>query len=274
MISKKFGFIQGRMTAPPSKNVLQFFPQNNWKNEIRIARGYGFVFIEYIGERKFNKFNPVWSNSGLKKINSLTKKFKIKNYSFCDDFFINNDLAKYKYLDNYIDKIIEKLSILKIKIYVLALFEKSNLTKKNFKNYISIINVISLKFQKVGIKLALETNLESKYLIEIFKRIKNNNSYIVYDTGNRLKKSKQHLEILKLKKKIIHIHLKDKNFSNKNVIIGTGKVNFTLIFKALKKINYKGNFCFETNRGQNPIITMKANLKLIKEIASNVGYKI
>ena len=31
MISKKIGFMQGRMTMPPSKNIIQYFPQKNWK---------------------------------------------------------------------------------------------------------------------------------------------------------------------------------------------------------------------------------------------------
>ena len=91
MIAKKFGFIQGRITMPPSKKILQFFPQRNWKEEISCAKNYGFTFIEYIGERKFNKSNPIWSKQGLRQINSATKKFKVKNYSFCDDFFINNN---------------------------------------------------------------------------------------------------------------------------------------------------------------------------------------
>jgi sugar phosphate isomerase/epimerase len=205
----------------------------------------------------------------------LSKKFKIKNYSFCDDFFINNNLISYRYLDSYINKIIKKLSFLKIKIYVLALFEKSNLTKKNFKKYAYIINNISRRFKKARIKLALETNLNTNYLLKFFKAVDNKNSFLVYDTGNRLKKKhKQYLEILKLKKKIIHIHLKDKNFFGQNVIIGTGNVNFTSIFRSLKKINYKGNFVFESNRGGDPIVTMKNNLKFIKKVATNVGYKI
>ena len=167
MISKKFGFIQGRISSPPSKKVLQFFPQKNWKKEITSAKKHGFAFIEYIGERKFNKFNPIWNKQGVKQIISLSRKSKIKNYSFCDDFFINNNLIKYNYLDQYIDKIINQLVFLKIKIYVLALFEKSNLNKKNFRNYVEIVDNIAKKLKKAGIKLALETNLDVNYLMKI-----------------------------------------------------------------------------------------------------------
>jgi len=125
------------------------------------------------------------------------------------------------------------------------------------------------------IKLGLETNLDAKYFLKFIKSINNKNLFLVYDTGNRLKKNQvQHKEILKLKSKIAHVHLKDKNYKGQNVVIGQGKVNFDLIFKSLNKINYKGNFVFETNRGKNPIITMNNNFKFIKLIANKANFKI
>ena len=33
-----FGFIQGRMTTPPSKNILQYFPTKNWQKEFYYAK--------------------------------------------------------------------------------------------------------------------------------------------------------------------------------------------------------------------------------------------
>ena len=57
----EFGFIQGRMTSPPSKKILQYFPKKNWRKEFYYAKKYNFNFIEYFGERNFNKNNPVWN---------------------------------------------------------------------------------------------------------------------------------------------------------------------------------------------------------------------
>lgn len=97
---------------------------------------------------------------------------------------------------------------------------------------------------------------------------------MVYDTGNRAKKGiNQVKEIMNLKNKIIHIHLKDKDLKGNNVIIGNGNVNFKDIFLALKKINYKKNFTFETNRGNDPIKTMIKNIKFIKKVCRIVKYK-
>ena len=157
----------------------------------------------------------------------------------------------------------------------MALYEKSDLTRQNFEKYVYIINNISQRLQKARIKLGIETNLSTDYLLKFFKNIESRNSFLVYDTGNRLKKNHmQSLEILKLKKKIIHIHLKDKNFLGKNVIMGNGRVNFISIFKSLKKIAYNGNFVFETPRGEDVIITMRNNLKFIRRATEEANYKI
>jgi sugar phosphate isomerase/epimerase len=267
----EFGFIQGRMTTPPTKKILQYFPKKNWRKEFYHANKFKFNFIEYFGERKFNKNNPIWNKKNLIEINNLVKKNNLYNYSFCDDFFITNSLINYQEFQRYYSVITENLSAINIKIYVLALFEKSLLNKKNLKKFVQKLQEISDKLKSKKIKLALETNLEAQFLIKLIKLINRKNVFIVYDTGNRLKKNNlQYKEIKKLNKYICHFHLKDKNWNNENVILGTGNVNFELIFKAIKSNNYKGRYTFETNRGNNPIGTMCDNknyiLKLIKKI--------
>ena len=261
------GFIQGRLSYPPSKKILQYFPQKSWRKEFTLAKKLKFSFIEYFGERVFNNKNPIWHQKSLDEMSKLAKKNKLINYSFCDDFFINNNFASYKDFNNYYNKITENLSKINIKIYILALFEKSSLREKNLHKYIDRLIILSNILKKKNIKLALETNLHVNLIKKLIRLTKSKNIYIVYDTGNRLKKNNlQYKEIIKLKKYICHIHLKDKNWKKENVVIGNGSVNFTSIFKAVKKIKYKGKFTFETNRGDNPIITMKKNQEFIKNI--------
>ena len=67
------------------------------------------------------------------------------------------------------------------------------------------------------------------------------------------------------------MHIKDKNWKGENVILGNGSVNFIKIFKAFKKINYMGKYTFETNRGIDPLITMKKNQKFINNILDKLN---
>ena len=261
------GCIQGRLSTTPSKKILQYFPQKNWRREFTLANKLKLNYIEYFGERIFNKKNPIWNQNSLIQINRLAKKNNLYNYSFCDDYFINHNFINYKHFDNYYNEIINNLSILKIKIYVLALFEKSFIDKNNFDKFVNRLKILSDNLKKKNIKLALETNLEVKTILKLIKFTKSKNIFVVYDTGNRLKKNNlQYNEILQLNEKICHFHIKDKNWKGENVILDQGSVNFINIFKAIKKIKYKGKFTFETNRGKNPFITMKKNIEFIKNI--------
>jgi sugar phosphate isomerase/epimerase len=72
---------------------------------------------------------------------------------------------------------------------------------------------------------------------------------------------------------ILHVHLKDKNWNDENVILGTGFVNFTSILMALKLIKFKGKFVFETNRGNNPRETMIRNKKYILNKLNRINIK-
>jgi hypothetical protein len=273
-MNNRFGIIQGRLIKPPRNNLLQFFPPN-WIDEINIAKTFKFGFIEFFKDRYFNQVCPFFTNEGFKIVLDVLNLKNFKSYSFCDDFFIKKNILKYKFLKKYFEDISLNLSVIKTKLYVLPLYEKSNLDKKNFIKFSKKINFISSILNKKNIVLALETDLEVEFIDSLFKRIKSKNVYLVYDTGNRVKKGiNQFKEILDLKDKIIHIHIKDKNLLGNNVIIGRGIVNFKNIFFALKKINYKNNFTFETNRGLDPIKTMIQNIKFIKKASRLVKYKI
>ena len=273
-MNNRFGIIQGRLIKPPSKDILQYFPPN-WIDEINITKDLKFGFIEFFKERNINQFCPFFTRKGFEIVSDVLNLKKFQSYSFCDDFFIKKNFLKYKFLKNYFKNISSQLSIINIKLYILPLENKSSLNKNNYKLYLKKIDQISSILEKKNIFLALETTLETKFVNFLFNKSKSKNLYLVYDTGNRAKKGINQLEeIMNLKNKIIHIHLKDKDLRGNNVIIGNGIVNFKDIFLALKKINYKKNFTFETNRGNDPIQTMLKNIQFIKKICRFVNYKL
>ena len=112
--------------------------------------------------------------------------------------------------------------------------------------------------------LCLETILEGKDLLIVLNKLNSKNIKVVFDTGNRIAFGHKIFDdILILKDKIEHIHIKDKNMEDQNVILGTGKVNFLEVFRALKKINFTKSFTFETRRGLDPINTCKFNINFI-----------
>jgi sugar phosphate isomerase/epimerase len=94
-----------------------------------------------------------------------------------------------------------------------------------------------------------------------------NNIKITFDTGNFYIKNKNVIKSLKNYYPFInHIHLKDRNASGKNVVFGSGKINFASLFLFLKKKRYTKFFTFETNRGHFAQETAVNNLKIVKNL--------
>ncbi len=262
-----FGIIQGRLTKSP-KGILQYFPKNKWKNEFKNAKKLGFNSIEIFADRTFNPLNPIWNDKGLDQILNQKKINKISTSSFCDDFIINNKLKNikdFKKLNTHFKKIFKILKILKCKIFILPFLDKSELNSFNYMNEINLFRDIAIELNKIKITLCVETLLSANNLKKLINKVSLNNFKCVYDTGNRVNLEKNYKnDIALLKNDIAHVHLKDKDDNDQNVILGSGNVNFYDVFYNLKKINYKGDYIFETNRGVNALETAKFNLTFSK----------
>jgi len=242
------GIVQGRLSFSGKK--LQCFPKRPL-NEFKLASKIGYDFIEFFGERIKNNNNPIWTDDGIKKYIKASKKYNQKIYSFCDDYIINHSLSSKKTLNEILNTI-KQLSKLKIKKYILPLYGKSFINKKNQKKIIENLSFISKICKTKKIELLIESNMSPKKFFSLKKKIKSNNCYFLFDTGNRvLLKKNSVLDIHKFKNEMKHVHLKDKNYKNKNVVFGKGEVKFKSIFEELKKINYKGSFTIESQRGKN-----------------------
>lgn len=255
------GIVQGRLSKSPP-NTLQSYPKKP-ESEFKIASEIGYDYIEFFSERIFNKDNLIWTRDGRKKYLKNTKINKMKLYSFCDDFIISNSILKKK-TQNYLIKLINILSKLKINKLILPLYGKSLVIKKNIKEISKVLKKLYLEAKKNKIDLLIESNISP----DIFFKIRRNSGSInfVFDTGNRINlKRDMYEDIEKFNKTINHIHIKDKNINKKNVLLGKGLVNFDLLFLKLKKINYKNSFTIESTRGKNFLISAKKNYLFLKK---------
>ena len=256
------GIIQGRLSKAP-KNRLQFFPYN-WKLEFEKAKECGFDYIEFFSERKLNKNNPIWNDIEIKKYIELSKKNKLNIFSFVDDYIISNSIENRRTV-LYLKKLIKNISRIKIKKLILPLYGKSVLKKNNQIRFARVFNNLMNYGTKYKIQILIESNIDPENFF-LFKKKLKKNIYIVLDTGNRVNFNRDLYEdILKFNKHIKHIHIKDKNKKNENVVLGKGNVNFIKLSQTLKKINYTGNYTIESSREDNPEKTAKKNLGFLKK---------
>jgi len=256
----KFGFVQGRLTSAP-KGELQLFPQNGWQEEFSIAGRLGINYIELIAERVHNERNPLWSKKGLNEIKNLSAVNNLELFSFCNDYIINNNLLNTNAADQTI-RLIDQGKTIGMQKLVIPLFEESELTRNNYKNFKEVLSDIAKAAANSGITICLETVLTGKDLLKALEFYGQENIGCVFDTGNRIAFGHDiYYDIILLNDYINHVHIKDKNKSNENVLLGTGLVNFQKAFKSLNEINYKGHHTFETVRGKNPIKTAEYNIR-------------
>lgn len=256
-MENQFGIVQGRLTQSPN-NELQWFPQDSWRQEFEIAENLGFNFIELLIERENNKLNPLWSSEGREEILSLSERYNNHILSYCTDYIISNSIFDRTTLDHTLHVLDIGLE-LGMKKLILPFFEASEISINNYKNFKEIVEELSSRAS--GMTICLETNLRGAELSDALTYYNRPNVGCVFDTGNRIAFGHDiYNDILILSELINHVHIKDKNKNNENVLLGTGLVNFYDAFKSFSKINYKGSYTFETTRGKTPAHTAKFNL--------------
>lgn len=259
----KYGIVQGRLIQSP-KGQLQWFPQDQWEDEFSIASSLGLNFIELIAERQHNKNNPIWTDEGVKKIKLLVKKNNLELNVICNDYIIDNSLLGNKNVFDYNLNFIKRAELLGMKKMILPLFEKSEITEENVHEYKDALTEIADIAEKKHILVCLETILSGQHLLKFLDDLDHKNIKCVFDTGNRIVYGHDiYNDIRLLGDEIKHIHIKDKNDRNENVLLGTGKVNFYEVFNALKDIGYEDTYTFETYRGRDPIRTARYNMNFI-----------
>ncbi len=268
MNNLKFGIIQGRLTQSPP-GCLQWFPQDEWRQEFTNASKLGMGFIELIAEIHHNPDNPIWTDRGIDEIKKLSLDNDLSTYTLCNDFIIENNICNENIIQQNLN-LLSQCRKLGIKKYIMPFFNKSEINPINIDKFIKPLNTIADMALDYDIEISLETILTGDELLVLLERLSNKNIKVVYDTGNRIAFGHDlSKDIELLANNINHIHIKDKNSNNENVLLGTGLVNFSEVFQSMVNINYKGSYVFETTRGRDPIKTAKYNMQLVDFFLEN-----
>ncbi len=187
-----------------------------------------------------NNKNPIWSSDGIKMIKETANNNKIVINSLCNDYIIENCIHNKDTIEQNID-LLTQCKKLGIKKYIMPFFNKSEINPNNIEKFLKPLNMIADIADNYGIMISLETILTGKELLHLLDALNNRNIHVVFDTGNRIAFGHNLAEDIKLlSNKINHVHIKDKNSDNQNVILGTGLVNFSEVFIALKKNKLSG----------------------------------
>ena len=258
-LKNNIGIFLGRLT---DSNNLQNFP-DNWKKEFFLARTLSYSHIEFFLEEKKVFKNPFWSKTGREEIKyNMRKNFKLNKFILCDNYLIKNNLYDRKtYL--YLIKVLKNLKDFESSTLVLPI------KAEYFDNEVKLINFFKkfLKFKHNSINISLETEADTKKIIQFFKLYNVNDVGIAFDTGNIYLENSSIFSYFKsIRKYINHIHIKDRNIYGQNTNLGQGKINFKKFFNLLKQHKYNKTITLETYRKNNSIITSLKNLNYLDSI--------
>ena len=250
------GIYQGRLS---NSKILQKFP-SNWRGEFLNARQLGYHHIELFLEGKINHKNPFWLKKKL--LIKEIKKMKNKKTLICDNYLIFNSLTNSKSM-RYILKVIYQASKFPKSKLIIPL--NKDLLKREKILIDKIILILSFA-KKNNVEISFECDFVAEKIIDLSNKIKNGFK-ITFDTGNVFLIEKNIIRSFrKLNSIINHIHVKDRNKLDENVILGSGLINFKSFFKLINLLNYKSDITLETNRGDDALLTAFANLNFLKKI--------
>ncbi len=268
----KIGILQGRL-LPSDVRRLQVFPAETWEKEFGVAQDCGFSVIELLLDIENYAENPLMRKEGQERIVRLSAESGLLIDSVCADFF-----KKYGFFGNgpqvresnatILKKLIKACGAIHCPKILLPFFEETEIkTEKDKQEIVRSLSGFYGLLRDYGVTLCLETTLPAPELVNLLTEINHPNIKIYYDLGNSIPlKYDAADDIRALSQWLGGIHVKDRNSSGDNVILGTGMVDFRECFQALQEIHYQGTYILETAMGDDPIATAKCHLGFVNEL--------
>jgi len=263
--------MQGRLAEAPNNGDLDWFPDENWNEEFGLAKELGFGSIELVFDRGCISSNPLRTKCGRKQLRKEFLRNALIPYSCCLNFIIDNSI---KNSDIFVlcEESMGFLEEVGINLAILPLFDKSDFNTSDIRN--ELINLAKVA-ERHNIKILIESNERASNILKFLNSITSSCLGVVYDIGNASFCGHNiEEELLLLKEKIAHIHVKDKTLSGDNVPLGSGLVNFNRAFRSISKIQYEGMFTLETCRGVSSLISAKRNLDFLKKYMISFGLEV
>ena len=256
--SRVIGILQGRLTRPWN-GELQCFPRDGWEEEFFLARRCGFNAIELIAEASHNPANPIWSDDGRRRIRELSQQTGVRATTLCADCFMSVTFSR---APEASVELLAKLIGCGFERIVVPFIGAANLASiQEAKQAFARVSALAGH----GVELAVESALPADALRS---SLEGKPLGVCYDLGNTTALGYDIVhEIHTLGSRIPHVHVKDKRRSDgQNVILGTGDTDLVGAFAALRAIGFAGEFTLETNRGNDPVETASAHLKLVEDL--------
>ncbi len=250
------GIMQGRL-VPPTDNRFQCFPRLNWQDEFTLGAQAGIDLIEWIYDLYGADVNPLASDSGITRMQSLSESTGVKVVSICADYFMDRPLVRATP-----GEIAERLAMLEwllmrgqllgINRMVIPFVDASRIeSDAEIHSVIGLLTRILPQAGKRGIELHLETSLPPQRFAGLLDRLPDPFLKANYDSGNSSSLGYQpRQEFQAYGARVGSVHIKDRILGGGTVAPGTGDADFASLAGSLKEVGYAGDYILQVARAE------------------------
>ena len=265
----KYSFVMGRLSKKIG-DKFQYFPIDNWQNEIRTAKKFNFDGVEWIIS---DYSNPIFNEIYLQDIIKRIKKEGLIINSIYLDLIMQDPLHKISIKN--LNWILEKIKIIqnltKINRITFPVEENCRFYFDHEKK--EVVKKLSYILKKLGgkSKISIETDISVSNLEKLLKINNLKELGLLIDIGN-MRANGFDLQdyINKFSNKIYGAHIKYRDlFFGKSKILPKNFYELYFLKKNLNKLNELNDLTFQTYRSENNYITdMSRTIKNFNEIFS------
>jgi len=248
------GFMQGRLCQPVD-NKIQSFPWRDWKNEFSAAEALDLHFMEWTLDQERLNENPLMTADGQIKIRKLCQRYDVSIPSLTGDCFMQAPFWKAggkvrTDLQSDFRKIILSCSAVGIQFVVVPLVDNGSLeTDKQEDILVDFLLSHKNFLAEHKMKVIFESDFTPSDLARFIARLPVDQFGINYDMGNSAALGYAPTEEFAFYgERIVNVHVKDRIFGGTTVPLGSGDVDFSLVFSELEKIKYRGNYILQSAR--------------------------
>jgi L-ribulose-5-phosphate 3-epimerase len=262
--------MQGRL-LPKYQGRYQAHPFGYWEEEFPIAASVGLNLIEFILDYNGAELNPLLSKAGIEEIKKTIESTGVGVKTICADYFMeaplhstNDEVAKNS--QSILKHLLKSSSELPISDIVIPCVDQSSLSDKKMANRF-VQNLIPFlnDAEKYNVNFSLETDLPPQAFAELLNQFDSARVTVNYDIGNSASLGYDLIDEFNCYgDKITDIHIKDRILNGGPVTLGEGNADFSVFFKSLSSLNYKGPFIMQAYRDEQGVDIFKQQLDWIK----------
>lgn len=279
MSKSLIGVMQGRL-LPKYKGRYQAHPVAYWQDEFAIASSLDLDLIEWIFDFNEAEQNPIFSENGIRGIQTVSTQTGVHVKTVCADYFMEAPLhsAAARVADKSISVLRTLLGTchkLGVENIVIPCVDQSTIgDPDDFDRLVTAMKAVGPLAAKAGIYLCLETDLDPKGFAALIGAIDLPSVTVNYDTGNSASLGYVPTEELTAYgPRISDIHIKDRKLKGGSVPLGSGDTKFDDFFSALAPLNYKGPFIMQAYRDDEGLEIFRAQLHWAIEQLQHWGYR-